>query len=179
MMDDFKKALILRPLEPQDEAAFLAALQEWDSSPGFIFASGYVSTMKFADYVGLLTANARGEKLPQGYVPATMLCAFVGNEIVGRISIRHHLNELLLKLGGHIGYGVLPKFRRNGYATEMLSQALLYAKDLGIKKALLTCDDDNFASIKVIEKNGGKLENKVDAGGARPLKRRYWIDLNT
>lgn len=89
----------------------------------------------------------------------------------------HRLNDFLLKIGGHIGYGVVPKFRGKGYANEILMQTLPIAKKLKIKKALLTCDDDNWGSIKVIEANGGKLENKVDAGPGKPLKRRYWIEI--
>ena len=64
--------------------------------------------------------------------------------------------------------------RNKGYGTKILELALDEAKKLGIEKALLTCEDDNINSAKVIEKNGGVLENKVT--GDRKLKRRYWIE---
>ncbi|MEY3855926.1 MAG: hypothetical protein RJA45_396, partial [Actinomycetota bacterium] len=48
------------------------------------------------------------------------------------------------------------------------------AKDIGIHRVLITCNDDNIGSMKVIEKHGGVLENKVDENGR--LLRRYWID---
>lgn len=110
-------------------------------------------------------------------MPDTSLFGFVGNVIIGRLAIRHRLNDFLLKVGGHIGYGVLPPFRKNGYAKRMLSLSLPIAKELGIVKALVTCDDNNIGSIKTIEANGGKLENKVSVGTDKPLKRRYWIHL--
>lgn len=174
-MDETASKLILRRLNIQDEKEFLEAVNSWDSNPGFIFAAGFTPGMKFSDYLELLEANEKGERLPQGYVPATVLCGFIGNQVVGRLSIRHQLNEFLQKIGGHIGYGVLPQFRRNGYAKEMLSQSLGIVKNLGINKALITCDDDNVGSFKTIEACGGVLENKVEVGPGKPLKRRYWI----
>ena len=40
----------------------------------------------------------------------------------------------------------------------------------------VTCDDDNVASIRTIEKNGGILENIAGPDLYKPV-RRYWIDL--
>ena len=61
----------------------------------------------------------------------------------------------------------------------MLGMALERAEKLGLKKVLITCNDDNFASIKVVEKNGAVLENKVTnkIKGKEVLTRRYWIEL--
>ena len=51
----------------------------------------------------------------------------------------------------------------------MLAQALPLAAKLGIDPVLVTCDDDNTASRKVIEANGGVFEDQ------RGVKLRYWI----
>jgi predicted acetyltransferase len=170
-----KTPLVLRKLDPRDEKAFMTALSEWDNSEGFLFMQGYVQGTSYLDYLELLRANERGERLPEGYVAATTLCAFVGDEIVGRLSFRHRLNDFLLKVGGHIGYGVLPTHRRHGYAKEMLAQALPIARSYGILNVLVTCDDNNLGSIKTIEANKGHLENTVEFGHGKPMKRRYWI----
>jgi predicted acetyltransferase len=85
------------------------------------------------------------------------------------MSIRHELNDWLREVGGHIGYDVRRSRRREGHATAMLRAALVVAHDLGIERALLTCDDDNLASRLVIERNGGVLE------GTRAGKLRYWV----
>ena len=121
-----------------------------------------------------------GVGLKPGYVRATYLWLVDGGEFLGEISIRHSLTEQLLRYGGNIGYGVRRSRWRKGAGTRMLAMALDYARDeLGMERALITCDDDNVGSARVIEKNGGvlwdRLENRVDG---RPITtRRYWIDI--
>ena len=85
-------------------------------------------------------------------------------------------NDFLLRLGGHIGYAVVPEFRRQGYATAMLRQSVDIARHrFGLTRVLLTCDDDNVGSIRTIEKNGGVLENVIAGPDLLKPKRRYWI----
>jgi len=81
----------------------------------------------------------------------------------------------LLNAGGHIGYGVRPGYRRRGFATEILGQALTVARAEGIDRILITCDRHNDGSIKVIERHGGHLEDIGPIPGDTP-KRRCWID---
>ena len=98
------------------------------------------------------------------------------NKFLGAVNIRHYLNEILLKEGGHIGLGIRPSERRKGYATQMIALALIECKKLGINKVLITCDKSNIGSAKSILKNGGKLENEfVNSDGY--IEQRYWINL--
>jgi len=132
--------------------------------------------MSFERYLEVLAAQERGENLPARHVPSTFLFAFAGTRIVGRVAIRHSLNPYLERFGGHIGYVVVPEYRRQGHATAMLRQSLRIARQkLGLKSVLLTCDDDNVGSIKTIEKNGGVLESVVTGPDRDKPKRRYWI----
>lgn len=98
---------------------------------------------------------------------------------LGIIDIRHQLTDSLLRFGGHIGYAVRLGDWNKGYGTLMLSLALPHAKALGITRCLITCDDDNTASARVMEKNGfvlgDKVENLID--GQTVLTRRYWRTL--
>ena len=94
-------------------------------------------------------------------------------KILGAVNIRHELNSELLKSGGHIGYGIRPFERRKGYAVRMLALALPIAEQLGITRALVTCDKANIASAKTILHNGGVLENELALDGK--IVQRYWI----
>jgi predicted acetyltransferase len=107
--------------------------------------------------------------VPPDVVHHTVLWFVDGDHWLGRLSIRHHLTPALLEVGGHIGYVVRPSARRQGHATKMLAQSLPVAAGLGIDPALVTCDDDNLASRKVIEACGGELEDE------RHGKFRYWV----
>jgi predicted acetyltransferase len=82
-------------------------------------------------------------------------------------------------VGGHIGYAVVPEFRRRGYATEILRLSVKIAREkFGLGRILVTCDDDNIGSIRTIEKNGGILENVISGPDLDKPKRRYWIETS-
>ena len=127
----------------------------------------------FSSYNKRAVSNRKGINLESGRVPATLYWAVVGNKYVGRLDLRHKLTKHLKKFGGNIGYSVMPSERRKGYATEMLRLGLRKAKLMDIRKVLITCDENNIASRKVIEKNGGILENKIKAEGVYKL--RFWV----
>ena len=93
------------------------------------------------------------------------------DNLAGRAFIRHELNDFLFNVGGHIGYGVKPSYRRRGFATAILRQSLTHIHRLGVTEALGTCDEDNLGSIKVIESQGGILEDYVNSECT--LKWRY------
>lgn len=98
---------------------------------------------------------------------------------IGEISIRHKLTDELLKYGGHIGYGIRYSEWNKGYGTFMLKLALEQAKIMGISKVLITCDDDNFSSAKIMEKNHMELQDKTEniIDGQKVITRRYWKSL--
>jgi predicted acetyltransferase len=141
------------------------------------FLHYYQEGMPVGRYLEVLDEQARGVNLAPNHVPSTFRFAFRGRTIVGRVSIRHKLNDVLLRVGGHIGYVVVPEFRRRGHATAILREALHIARDeLRIDRVLITCDDDNLGSIRTIENNGGVLENIIADPDLDIPKRRYWID---
>ncbi|HEY5360357.1 MAG TPA: GNAT family N-acetyltransferase [Streptosporangiaceae bacterium] len=165
-------ALRLRPLRPGDETAFRAA-HEVMAADEFTFGLGLEPGMPWRTYLKILDDYRTGTNLPAGLVPQTFLVADVGGEIVGRTSVRHELNEFLEREGGRIGYGVLPRHRRRGYATEILRQSLIVARANGVDRVLVVCVDANAGSRAVIESCGGRLDSVLRLD---PLIRRYWID---
>ncbi len=176
-MRDLRDAVVLRLPSEDEEQEFLRAHRATTPDvPNFLHY--YEEGMPLTRYLQVLADHARGEHLPPNHVPSTFLFAFAASRIVGRVAIRHELNEFLLRVGGHIGYAVVPEFRRQGYATAMLRLSLQIAHEtLGIDRVLVTCDDDNVGSIRTIEKNGGVLENVVSGQELTKAKRRYWIEL--
>jgi predicted acetyltransferase len=110
-----------------------------------------------------------------GRVHATYWWIVEGRTYLGAISLRHTLNDFLLNAGGHIGYGVRPSARRRGVATWALGAVLPTARELGIDRVLVSCDEDNLPSARAIERNGGVLDDirHTELG----LTRRYWISL--
>lgn len=164
--------LTLRPLRPGDEEEAWRAHDEL-AREGF----GFLLDGRrddWAGYLAHLAAEQAGVDLPPGRVPATFLVAEVDGRLVGRVSVRHSLNEHLATVGGHIGYAVRPTDRRRGHATAMLRRALVVARSVGVEEALVTCDDDNVASARTIERCGGVLQDVVRTRDGSP-KRRYLI----
>ena len=164
-------ALALRPLRLEDEAEFRAAHAAMEADE-FPFGLYFDASAPWAGYLTYLDALSRGEV--SGWVRQEQLVAEVDGVIVGRTSLRYDLDEFLAHEGGHVGYCVLPTSRRRGYATEILRQSVVCMRAQGVDHILVTCDDDNVASARVIERNGGVFESIVEGRGGIP-KRRYWI----
>lgn len=132
----------------------------------------------FARYIRRLERAASGSRLQPRFVPETtywLLCD--GRYILGSCRLRHRLNRALKHEGGHIGYDIRPAERRKGYGTLQLQLLLEKARDLGLEKVLVTCDTDNIASARVIEKNRGVLKDRVVSYVTGKQVNRYWIDL--
>jgi len=111
-------------------------------------------------------------------VPATNFWIMAGDEYVGRMSIRHELNDWLRNYGGHVGYEIKTSARRNGYATKAMKLAVDYCKaELSLAELLVTCADDNIPSIKIIENNGGVL-NETKPDQSNRLSRYYILKLS-
>ena len=130
---------------------------------------------KVEEYIKKSKCYEKGINLPRGIVPASTFWLVDRGVFIGRVSIRHKLNKKLRAFGGHIGYAIRPSKRDKGYGSKILGLALKEARKLKLKKVMVTCDDDNIASQKIIEKNGGKLRQKKKWGGK--LVRFYWISL--
>lgn len=168
----------LRRLRPDDEGAFLEALAAVPAdNPTFM--RDYREGMAFADFLRYLEKRRAGRGVRFDMPPSSLLFAFEQGRIVGRASIRHKLEPPFGKVAGHIGYAVLPEFRNRGYATQILRLAVRFARaELGLDRVLVTCDDDNAASMRVIEKNHGVFEDIYRGDTLRRPKRRYWIDAS-
>lgn len=118
-----------------------------------------------------------GKNLPDGYVRENFYLCYQNDRLVGVFSLKFELTEFLLNYGGHIGYATRSADRNRGIATQMLKQGLALAKDFGFDRILCICDNDNYASEKVILKNGGVFENELFDPDESITVKRFWIRL--
>jgi predicted acetyltransferase len=140
--------------------------------------SGLDAAATIDDWFALLEAYKVTVTVPAGHVPSRTYLAKEDGKVIGIVNLRLELNDYLLQHGGHIGYSVKKEYRQQGYGVEILAQTLILAQGFGLDKVLVTCDDQNQASRRVIEKNGGQLEDiRVDSTDGS-LTRRYWFTIN-
>lgn len=173
----FSAPLVIRELASVDEQQAIDAHHEM-LADDFDFLPTWSLDEPWEDYIYRMKAGRRGEHIPEGWVRSALFVAFdEAGELVGRVSIRYELNESLLQKGGHIGYGVLPEFRRRGIAEQLCKFGLTEAAQAGVESALLTCDSTNIGSQKTIKNCGGVLDPEfpvLEVDGA-PDSLRFWI----
>jgi predicted acetyltransferase len=171
----YKGGIVVRLVRPsiEWEKEHRAYKEEWGSSrmiPSCFSLDGFES------YEAYLEDLAQREKGFGMWLPFS--CYFLVNDdrVLGMLDIRHELNDFLYRIGGNIGYSVRPSERKKGYATFILAEALDKCREIDMEKILVTCDEDNFGSAKVILNNGGVEDySETDTDGM--VKRRFWINL--
>ena len=161
--ESMKEALANFMADWKDERVVPSSLQKY--SGGYEALAEYLDTME--------------KDPPRLMSPSTMWFLTDGEKIMGAVEVRHFLNSGLLKYGGHIGYGVAPQYRGNGYARQMVKMCMPEIRKLGLDRLLICCLESNIASAKTIENCGGILENsvKVIRDGKAVTGLRYWVDV--
>jgi predicted acetyltransferase len=161
--------------------SWLESREEWGrgmhQDGAGLHASDDVDTVDgFAAWVSRLHRAAEPSvPVGEGRVPATYWWIADRDTYLGAITLRHALNDFLLRAAGNIGYGVRPSARRRGLASWALAAVMPRARALGLDRLLVTCDHSNLGSARTIEKCGGVLEDVRDTELGRV--RRYWITL--
>lgn len=107
----------------------------------------------FCSYINYLNKLSKGIDLQEGWVRTSTFWLIDNEEVVGVVRVRHEE----VSTAGHIGYDISPSYRNRGYGTEILKLALVEAKKIGLREVIVTCDIENTASRKIIEKNNGRL----------------------
>jgi predicted acetyltransferase len=169
-------AQTLKLIEPTAElkAEFLDFAQEYMSAGDKYYKPDLED---FDGFLNNVRRNARGINLPPKIVRENIFWLIGKRRIFGRSALRHRLTPRLEDLGGHIGYDIRPTERRKGFGTLILKLTLEKAKAIGLNRVLVTCDTDNTGSVKIIEKNGGKLSEQEFSDAAGKIISRYWIEL--
>ena len=161
-----------------DELDYLIYIKEWeDSGEKIVPMASARAEMSFDDFLKRMRERGTDEIREKGLVPATLyFLVDEKNKICGALDIRHELNEYLERFGGHIGYGIAPSERKKGYGKIQLKLGLEKAKKIGLKKVLITCDDNNIGSAKTIEACGGIYNDTLADAEANRIK-RYFVEV--
>ncbi len=170
-----QQELVLRELADGDETIFLAGVEDWRNDDLNLYTFVWEPGMRHDEHLQLLRDQKDKSKLEPDRVPSAMLYGFVNEKIVGRVNVRYELNRALMERGGHVGYAVNPGHRENGYATKMFEQSLKFCQTLGLIEILVTCEDQNVPSRKIVERFGGSLESRFFAEDIEKFVRRYWL----
>lgn len=110
-------------------------------------------------------SSEKGIDLKPGFVPDTYYFLWLDSQIIGLYRIRHYLNDNLRNGAGHIGYGILPQYRNQGYGTQGLALAIEKCKDLlpsTEKEIYMSCNLTNKASLAIMLKNNAYIHHQDD-----------------
>ncbi|MGP9783603.1 GNAT family N-acetyltransferase [Glutamicibacter sp. AOP12-B1-11] len=168
--------LVIRELVPDDERQAIAAHHDL-LDDDFDFLPTWSARQNWEAYIERMAEGRSGEFVPEGWVRSGLFVADLDGQLVGRVSVRYELNDFLSEVGGHLGYGVVPKFRGQGIATQLCRFALAELGSHGVDSALVTCDKQNAASRATIIACGGQIDQNrpsVEENGGN-TKLRYWI----
>jgi predicted acetyltransferase len=137
------------------------------------------ATDDFPAFIVRLEQCSKGSEIPDGFVAhKTFWLVDANDQVLGVSNLRYSLTDSLRKDGGHIGFGIRPSARRQGFATALLRETLVKAKEIGITRALVTAHKGNTGSVRSILKNGGVLDSEELIQGHTDLMQRFWIPLN-
>jgi predicted acetyltransferase len=166
-------------VEPKTELkiAFQEMVLEYRAA-GEYYTHHETALSDFVVFMAGIQSLLKGTNLPPNLVPMTTYWLVKDKEIVlGESRLRHRLTPALQNEGGHIGYAIRPAQRRKGYGTCILKLTLEKAREMGLDRVLVTCDTDNLASARIIEKNGGALAGYGISPQSGIQVSQYWIDL--
>ncbi len=113
-------------------------------------------------HLNRLQQHARGENLPDGFVPyeSWFLMSDQGR-MLGSIRYRPRLTAFWFLVAGHIGYDVSPLHQGQGYGKLMLRILLQRLANIGNKQVIITCQEQNISSQKVVMGADGEYLNSV------------------
>jgi predicted acetyltransferase len=103
-------------------------------------------------------------------VPAyTFKMRLASGEFVGRIHLRVGWNENVIRYAGHIGYAVEAAHRGRRYAERVCRVIVPLAKQHRMPALWITCQPDNAASRRTLERIGGEYIGVLDVPPEYPL----------
>jgi predicted acetyltransferase len=142
--------------------------------------SRYVgASQDFDGFLRRIASEEQERELPPGRVPGSQYWLVSEGRLLGCSRLRYRLTPELAYEGGHVGYDIRPSARGRGFGTTLLSLTKQRAAAMGIARLRITCDLDNRASIRVIEKNAGILDAVVPSRTRDKMICQYWLETGS
>ena len=151
--------LTLKPLSVHNGIGEYRMLQEIDENEnGF---TNDVKNMSFAAYQSWLVREAdfaKGQNLPENWIPQTTYFLYADNQPIGIARIRHHSCDLLEQRGvGNFGFGIAKPYRGLGYGGPFFRFILEKCRVHGYDRIKSFVEIDNIPSNRIFTGSGAKL----------------------
>jgi len=128
---------------------------------------------RYVEFMNNLKSYKTIEK--QGWVEADSYFICKDGKMIGEIMFRKALTPFLLTNSlGHIGYKIKHSERGKGYCSQALKMLLDKAWGEGYTELMISCNESNVPSARVIEKNGGIL-NRINKNSLGNTEKEYWL----
>jgi predicted acetyltransferase len=112
-----------------------------------------------------------------GPLPTSQYELYDRDTHIGMLQIRHKPGRREVvppHMATNIYYEIDKNYRQKGYGTKLLELGLVEAKRIGLHELFLGCMEDNVASKKIIERNGGIfVAEAIIPGEGKMLKYRF------
>jgi RimJ/RimL family protein N-acetyltransferase len=148
--------VVVRPAVPGDASSFDRMWRE-------LLAEGWVRSHPLDRPVRHYRALFRRSDSDTGL----WLVAVAGTDVVGHLAItreEHPATDHVATLG----LGVAPPFRRRGVGAALLSEALAWARRVGVHKVILTVFPDNLSAIRLYRRFGFVDEGRFVRHAKKP-----------
>lgn len=163
-------------IPPQGLCEFLADLG--DGENGVSGTRVHDAGVSLQEFLQTCCDGTDEPRLEPGLVPQTTFWVLDSDDaVVGMVKVRHRLAESTRINGGHIGFYIHSAQRRKGYGKQALTLALAELMKIGEPRALITVFPENIPSIRIVEANGGELEDAIIDPRSEHEINRYWIQL--
>ncbi len=162
-MTSMERVELMKP-SIEHASQYLAMVDESiEVGEGYEYNNSDLARQDFVAFVQELEDESQGIGLPIG-IPAQQTYLLVKEKgiVLGEIRFRPNIEPPYERYSGHIAYNIRPSQRGKGYATRQLELVLQEARKLCLPFVTLTVENENPASVRVIQKNGGKLLREVE-----------------
>ena len=175
------RTLLLRPLNPLDATAllkFASAMYDEKKVNRNLGLVSFDREATMAEEREFLSEIVRGMNRKE----TVSVAAFAGNSLVGHCNIKRRMRRDVLH-AGNLGIAVLDGYRGVGLGEELMREALLQARKMGMWLIQLTVFANNFTAAGLYRKMGfrkaGVVPNKMLRDGRYLDEVIMYADLRT